>query len=156
VIADFERDLKGMEGVRRAVGGLRARVCVASSSVPNRLHFALRVAGYEALFAPNIFSGSQVARGKPHPDLFLYAARAMGTPSADCLVIEDSAVGVEAARRAGMTVYGFVGGSHYWTPDQAEDLTAAGAELIFDDMRRLPDIVAERATRRAGQGARRS
>jgi D-ribulokinase len=154
VIADFERDLKGMEGVRRAVGGLRARVCVASSSAPTRLHFALRVAGYEALFAPNIFSGAQVARGKPHPDLFLYAARAMGASPADCLVIEDSAVGVEAARRAGMSVYGFVGGSHYWTPDQAADLTAAGAELIFDDMRLLPDIVAEKAARRAAQKAR--
>jgi D-ribulokinase len=153
-IATFERELKGMEGVRQAVGGLRARVCVASSSGPDRLRSALRVTGYEAMFAPNIFSGAQVARGKPHPDLFLFAARAMGAAPADCLVIEDSVAGVEAARRAGMSVFGFVGGSHYSAASQVPDLTAAGAELIFDDMARLPDIVAESAARRAAREAR--
>ena len=74
----FERELKGVEGVRQAVEGLRARVCVASSSGPERLRHSLRVAGYENLFAPNIFSAAEVAEGKPSPDLFLHAARAMG------------------------------------------------------------------------------
>ena len=64
--------------MRQAVGGLRARVCVASSSAPERLSFALRVTGYETLFAPNIFSAAEVAQGKPSPDLFLFVARAMG------------------------------------------------------------------------------
>ena len=111
--ATFARELKGVEGVRQAVGGLSARVCVASSSAPERLRFALRVTGYETLFAPNIFSAAEVAQGKPSPDLFLFAARAMGATPRDCLVIEDSVAGVAAARAAGMTVFGFVGGSHF-------------------------------------------
>ena len=145
ILSTFARELKGVEGVRQAVAGLRARVCVASSSAPERLRFALRVTGYEALFAPNIFSAAEVARGKPSPDLFLFAARAMSAPAEDCLVIEDSVAGVVAARAAGMTVFGFVGASHFLPPDEGADLTAAGAELLFDDMARLPDLVAARS-----------
>jgi D-ribulokinase len=147
ILATFARELKGVEGVRQAVGGLRARVCVASSSAPERLRFALRVTGYEVLFAPNIFSASEVAEGKPSPDLFLFAARAMSAAPKDCLVIEDSVAGVVAARAAGMTVFGFVGASHFSPPDEGAELTAAGAELLFDDMAQLPDLVAARAAR---------
>jgi HAD superfamily hydrolase (TIGR01509 family) len=142
ILATFERDLKGVEGVRQAVGGLDARVCVASSSAPERLRFALGVTGYESLFSPNIFSSVEVERGKPYPDLFLFAARAMRAPPEECLVIEDSVVGVTAARAAGMTVFGFVGASHFSAPVQGAELTAAGAALIFDDMARLPELVA--------------
>ena len=113
ILARFARELKGVEGVRRAVGGLRARVCVASSSGPERLSLALRTTGYEELFAPNIFSGAEVAQGKPSPDLFLFAARAMGVEPKGCLVIEDSVAGIAAARAAGMRVFGFVGASHF-------------------------------------------
>jgi HAD superfamily hydrolase (TIGR01509 family) len=150
ILSTFARELKGVEGVRQAVAGLRARVCVASSSAPERLRFALRVTGYEALFAPNIFSAAEVAEGKPSPDLFLFAARAMSAAPKDCLVIEDSVAGVIAARAAGMTVFGFVGASHFSPPDEGADLTAAGAELIFDEMARLPDLVATRAPAAAG------
>ncbi len=147
ILATFARELKGVEGVREAVEGLRGRVCVASSSAPERLRFALRVTGYEALFAPNIFSAAEVAQGKPSPDLFLFAARAMSAAPKDCLVIEDSVAGVAAARAAGMAVFGFVGASHFSPLDEGADLTAAGAELLFDDMARLPDLVAAWAAR---------
>src|SRR5271166_2762008 len=146
ILTTFGRELKGVEGVRQAVHGVRARVCVASSSAPERLRFALRVTGYETLFAPNIFSAAEVSRGKPHPDLFLFAARAMGVAPSDCLVIEDSVAGVKAARAAGMTAFGFIGGSHFSGPTQAAELTSAGADLIFDDMARLPDILVRRST----------
>ena len=142
ILSTFERELKGVKGVRQAVHDLRSRVCVASSSAPDRLRFALRVTDYETLFAPNIFSAAEVSRGKPHPDLFLFAARAMGVQPKDCLVIEDSVAGVAAARAAGMTAFGFVGGSHFSGPRQGAELTAAGADLIFDDMARLPEIIA--------------
>jgi len=147
ILATFARELKGVGGVPQAVAGLRSRVCVASSSAPDRLRFALRVTGYEALFAPNIFSAAEVAQGKPSPDLFLFAARAMDAAPSECLVIEDSVAGVAAARAAGMRVFGFVGASHFSRLAEGADLTAAGAELIFDDMARLPDIVAARAGR---------
>jgi D-ribulokinase len=145
LLAAFGRELRGVSGVAEAVAALPARVCVASSSGPERLRFTLRVAGYESLFAPNIFSASQVAHGKPSPDLFLFAAGAMGVAPAACLVIEDSVAGVAAACAAGMAVYGFVGGGHFETDAQAADLTAAGADLIFDSMALLPAIVAEGA-----------
>ena len=67
----FERELKGVEGVRQAVEGLRARVCVASSSGPERLRHSLRLAGYENLFAPNIFSADRGRGGKAEPGSFL-------------------------------------------------------------------------------------
>jgi D-ribulokinase len=153
ILATFARELKGVEGVRQAVGGLRARVCVASSSAPERLRFALRVTGYEVLFAPNIFSAAEVAEGKPSPDLFLFAARAMSAAPKDCLVIEDSVAGVVGARAAGMTVFGFVGASHFSPPDEGAELTAAGAELLFDDMAQLPDLVAARAAQADAAGA---
>ena len=153
ILSAFARDLKGVEGVRQAVAALSARVCVASSSAPERLRLALRVTGYEALFAPNVFSATEVAEGKPSPDLFLFAARAMGAAPKDCLVIEDSVAGVAAARAAGMTAFGFVGASHFSREDEGADLKAAGAALIFDDMGRLPDLIAAQAARADRKGA---
>jgi len=144
ILLAFAHELKGVEGVRQAVEGLRARVCVASSSGPERIRLSLRLAGYETLFAPNIFSAAEVAEGKPSPDLFLHAARGMGVEPKDCLVIEDSVAGVLAARAAGMIVFGFVGASHFSPLDDGAHLTAAGAELLFDDMTRLPRLVATR------------
>ena len=154
ILTAFAHELKGVERVREAVKGLRARVCVASSSAPERVRLALRVAGYESLFAPNIFSAAEVAEGKPSPDLFLFAARAMGAAPKDCLVIEDSVAGVAAARAAGMMVFGFVGAQSFLpSRRRGADLTAAGAEVIFDDMARLPDLVAARAARPDLMGA---
>jgi HAD superfamily hydrolase (TIGR01509 family) len=145
ILSAFARELKGIEGVRQAVNGLRARVCVASSSGHERLRFSLRAAGYETMFAPNIFSAADVAEGKPSPDLFLHAARAMGVEPKNCLVIEDSVAGVVAGRAAGMAVFGFVGASHFSPLDDGAHLTAAGAELLFDDMAQLPGLVARAA-----------
>jgi beta-phosphoglucomutase-like phosphatase (HAD superfamily) len=88
------------------------------------------------------FFAPEVAQGKPSPDLFLFAARAMGAAPEDCLVTEDSVAGVAAARAAGMRVFGFVSASLFPQLNEGADLTAAGAELIFDDMARLPDLVA--------------
>jgi D-ribulokinase len=153
ILSAFGRELKGVEGVRQAVEGLRTRVCVASSSGHKRLRLSLRVVGYETLFAPNIFSAADVAEGKPSPDLFLHAARMMGVAPRDCLVIEDSVAGVVAGRAAGMPVFGFVGASHFLALDDGAHLTAAGAELLFGDMAKLPDLVAARAVRADPQGA---
>jgi HAD superfamily hydrolase (TIGR01509 family) len=145
ILDRFGRELKGIAGVRQAVAGLPCKVCVASSSGPDRIRLALSVAGYSGLFEPNIFSATMTARGKPHPDLFLHAARAMTTAPGRCLVIEDSAPGVIAAVSAGMAVFGFVGGSHISGPAQAQALREAGAALIFDDMSELPALIARLA-----------
>ena len=144
ILTRFTSELKGIEGVRQAVAGLECPVCVASSSPPERIRHALSVAGYSGLFEPYIFSATMTPRGKPHPDLFLHAAREMGAAPDKCLVIEDSAPGVVAAVSAGMEVFGFVGGSHFSGDAPRERLKEAGASLIFDDMNQLPQIIARR------------
>jgi HAD superfamily hydrolase (TIGR01509 family) len=92
----------------------------------------LKLTGLFGLFSPNLFSASMVARGKPAPDLFLYAASGMGTEPRHCLVIDDSAAGVRARKAAGMAVFGFVGGSHVVPAVQAATMEAAGSDLPFD------------------------
>jgi beta-phosphoglucomutase-like phosphatase (HAD superfamily) len=99
-------------------------------------------------FAPNIFSSSQVLNGKPAPDLFLFAAEQMNVPPENCLVIEDSVAGIAGAIAAGMPVFGFHGGSHC-QEGYGGKLQDAGAAMIFDDMRQLPDLIA-RIGRKAG------
>jgi HAD superfamily hydrolase (TIGR01509 family) len=135
----FETDLKPIEGVRDAILSLPFPRCVASSSVPERIALSLRVTGLLKLF-DNVFSSTQVARGKPAPDLFLHAASRMNTLPEECLVIEDSIAGVQAARAAGMRVIGFVGGSHCG-PGHAEKLRQAGAPVIIERMSDLPAAV---------------
>jgi HAD superfamily hydrolase (TIGR01509 family) len=141
VLADFERELKGVEGIAELVGRLDTRVCVASSSTTERIRASLRIVGYANLFEPHVFSASEVARGKPEPDLFLHAARRMGASAADCLVIEDSVHGVTAARRAEMVVFGFTGAAHAKGAEYGARLMAAGAAVVFDDMGELPELV---------------
>ncbi len=141
ILAGFEHELKGVAGIRQALAGLGAKVCVASSSPPERIRRSLAAVGYAQLFEPNIFSASAVARGKPSPDLFLFAAREMRAAPEACLVIEDSVPGVQAAKAAEMQVFGFIGGSHISGPAQGERLSAAGAALVFADMTELPEII---------------
>ncbi len=148
ILADFERELKGVEGIREALAELGARVCVASSSSIERIRASLRIVGYAGLFEPNVFSAAEVARGKPDPDLFLHAADRMGAKPRGCLVIEDSVPGVVAAARAGMAVFGFVGGTHISGPEHGDRLRAAGAALAFDDMRELPRLIRDQRARR--------
>ncbi len=152
ILADFERELKGVEGIREALAELGARVCVASSSSIERIRASLRIVGYAKLFEPNVFSAAEVARGKPEPDLFLHAAARMGAKPADCLVIEDSVPGVAAAKRAGMTVFGFVGGTHIPGPQHGARLCRSGAAFAFGDMRDLPRLIRDKRTRRGARG----
>jgi HAD superfamily hydrolase (TIGR01509 family) len=136
----FRAALKPVEGVKDAIAALPRRRCVASSSAPDRLHLALDAAGLAALFGAHVFSATQVAHGKPAPDLFLLAARAMDTAPAQCIVIEDSALGIDAGIAAGMQVIGFAGASHA-TEDLAQRLSAAGAHRVIRSMRELPRCV---------------
>ena len=136
----FEQELQPIPHVAAAVQAMGRPVCVASSTAPPRLKMCLRITGLIDLFEPHIFSATQVERGKPAPDLFLFAADRMGVAAADCLVIEDSVPGVTAAVAAGMAVLGFAGASH-GGPDLAERLRRAGAPTVFDDMRDLGGLL---------------
>lgn len=132
----FVTELRAIPGAAEAIAaaaGLGHPPCVASSTGLPNLRRNLETAGLLPLVDPHVFSASQVKRGKPAPDVFLYAASQMGADPADCLVIEDSIHGVTAARRAGMKVVGFTGGGHA-DPELAQRLRAAGAGRSFATM----------------------
>ena len=136
----YEGDLRAIRHIADAIAAIELPKCVASSGTPEKIRHGLDCAGLYDALAPHIFSATQVARGKPAPDLFLFAAEQMGASPARCVVIEDSVPGVSGARAAGMAVLGFHGGSHC-LPGHAEKLRAAGAAVTFDDMRQLPALI---------------
>jgi HAD superfamily hydrolase (TIGR01509 family) len=141
----YAGDLKAIAGVAAAIAAIEVPKCVASSGTPEKIRHGLECAGLYDLLSPHIFSATQVKRGKPAPDLFLYAASEMRAAPERCLVIEDSIPGVTGAVAAGMTVLGFHGGSHC-QPGHADKLRAAGAALLFDDMQELPELVRQVGT----------
>jgi HAD superfamily hydrolase (TIGR01509 family) len=140
LFARFEAELRPMTDVANAIYAMPYPRCVASSSSPERLHLALVVTGLAPLFGARVFSATQVANGKPAPDLFLFAARSMNSLPADCIVIEDSVPGIAAGRAAGMRVIGFAGASHA-TDELAQRLSAAGAHRVIRAMNELPACV---------------
>lgn len=125
----YDRELTPVPGVELLLERLERRAaprCVASSSDPPYLERVLAQTGLARYFGDHVYSAVQVPRGKPAPDLFLFAAERMATRPAGCVVVEDSLPGVQAARAAGMQVFGYAG----MTP--ADALAAAGAEVVAD------------------------
>jgi HAD superfamily hydrolase (TIGR01509 family) len=137
----YAGDLRAISHVGEAIAAIDLAKCVASSGTPEKIRHGLTCAALYDVLAPNIFSATQVMRGKPAPDLFLFAAEQMRVAPARCVVIEDSVPGITGALAAGMSVLGFHGGSHC-QPGHAGKLRAAGAHRTFDDMRQLPALIA--------------
>jgi beta-phosphoglucomutase-like phosphatase (HAD superfamily) len=109
--------------------------CVASSGTHDKMAYTLGLTGLADRFAGRIFSATEVAHGKPAPDLFLHAAWRMGVEPSDCVVIEDSRPGVDAALAAGMRVIAYAGG--VTPPDR---LSPPGAEVVLD-MAEVPALL---------------
>jgi HAD superfamily hydrolase (TIGR01509 family) len=136
--AVFDDELQAVPGAAKAVAGATAAglaVCVASQGKLEKTRRSLELTGLRPLFPDHaLFSAYQVPRGKPHPDLFLHAARVMGAAPGDCLVIEDTPSGVTAAVRASMPVLGYAA-------DSDEDaLRRAGAQT-FHSLQELPRML---------------
>ena len=142
LLAALADTVEAIPHLHDALDAIDARICVASSAAHDKIFTTLSRTGLYERFAPNIFSGTQVSRGKPAPDLFLFAAGQMAALPRRCVVIEDSVPGVTGALAAGMTVLGFHGGSHC-RPGDSATLRAAGAAATFDDMRQLPDLLVQ-------------
>jgi HAD superfamily hydrolase (TIGR01509 family) len=137
----FAAELCAIAGIEEVLDSLARRSCVASSGTPERLIMALGKVGLFDRFHPHIFSATMVKRGKPAPDLFLYAARQMAVAPERCVVIEDSLPGIAATIAAGMIPLGFTGGSHC-RPDHAARLGGAGAAQVARNMPELQTILA--------------
>jgi HAD superfamily hydrolase (TIGR01509 family) len=129
----YKTRLTAIPGVADLMDRLTIPFCVASNSPPAKLGLGLTVTNLFERLYPHIFCAKLVKRGKPAPDLFLYAADRMGVSPSRTVVIEDSVAGVTGARAAGMTVIGFLGGSHH-TPANAAMLRDAGAAHIAHTM----------------------
>lgn len=129
----FTEKLKATPGIARVLQNLGLPTAVASGSDLDRLHHTLGITGLRDFFGPHIYSANMVKNGKPAPDIFLYAAEKLGVAPEDCLVLEDSRLGIAGAKAAGMKVFGFSGGSHI-TPQLLKDLENAAPDAIFSDM----------------------
>lgn len=130
----FTAQLAPIPGVADVLAHLRLPHCVASSSDLDRVKFSLQLTGLAGYFGPHLYTSQMVRHGKPAPDLFLHAAAQMGYQPHRALVIEDSVSGVQAAKAAGMKVWGFTGGAHYRLRDGSALLRDAGADRIFAAM----------------------
>ena len=141
--AAYRQELKPMAGLLEALPALGVPFCVASSSQLERITLSLETTGLMDRFRPPLFSATMVSRGKPAPDLFLHAARAMGADPAECLVVEDSPAGIIAAKKAGMRVLAFTGGGHIGPSGLAEQIGALHPDATLSDMRDLPRLLEE-------------
>jgi HAD superfamily hydrolase (TIGR01509 family) len=139
--AAFRVGLKPVTGAREFLEAWRhLPQCIASSSSPERLALSLEVLGWADLFEGRVFSASQVARGKPHPDIFLHAAEQLGVRPQDCIVIEDSLGGVTAARAAGAIPIGLTAAGHV-EPGLDARLKQAGAHKVVASFSELDQVV---------------
>lgn len=140
-IGAFSRELNPVKGVV-AFLDRHSDVprCIASSSSHARLDASLRRLGLTDRFAGAVFSADDVGRGKPFPDLFLFASERMRVDPRSAIVIEDSPAGVMAGKAAGMTTYGILAGSHA-RHGLREQLHAAGADVIVDDFQTLSQLI---------------
>src|SRR5207245_8849360 len=121
-------------GILEALDPIAIPTCVASSGTHEKIRYTLGLTGLYDRFAGRIFSASEVAHGKPAPDLFLHAAKRMAVAPEDCVVVEDSRFGVEAARAAGMRALGYAGGltPRHWL--------AGPGTIVSEDLRELPRL----------------
>jgi HAD superfamily hydrolase (TIGR01509 family) len=134
----FRRELAPVAGAQLVVERVRLAgldVCVASQGKLEKTELSLELTGLRHLFpGRTVFSACSVARGKPHPDLFLHAASQMGSEPAACVVVEDTPSGVTAAVSAGMRALGYGADS-----DDAA-LRRAGAD-VFEALDELPALL---------------
>lgn len=102
--ARFKEEIQPVSGIEEVLKALKLPFCVASSGPENKMRLNLELTGLLPYFEDNIFSCYTIKAWKPKPDVFLWAAKSMGFIPEDCLVIEDSIIGLEAANRANMDV----------------------------------------------------
>lgn len=125
----FDSDLTAFEGVHEALESIEMPICIATSAPIKKVKHALHKTGLTKYFDGKFYSSYEIGSWKPEPDIFLHAARQMNTLPSNCLVVEDSAAGIEAAQKAGMKVVQFSRGK------------APLCETVFSDYTELGSII---------------
>jgi HAD superfamily hydrolase (TIGR01509 family) len=138
---ELDARLEIVAGADAAVAAAQAhtlqRIACASGADRFKVEMQLTKVGLIGFFEGHIFSGQEMARSKPAPDVYLAAAQHLKVPPPQCLVIEDSATGVAAGVAAGATVWAYCP-----LPEQGPALRHAGASQLFDHMAELPQLLA--------------
>lgn len=130
----FKHNIKPVEGVLDVVKNLEIPFCVASSGPDNKIQLNLELTGLWPYFKSNVFSCYSVQKWKPDPAVFLWAAQTMGFQPSECVVIEDSSIGVHAAIRGGFDVFGFT--AHDYNNELGELSTKT-----FKNFLKLPELL---------------
>ena len=130
----FRKDMQPIDGVRSLIENLTIPYCVASSGPENKIRLNLEVTGLLSFFENRIFSCYTINKWKPDPAVFLWASETMGFTPKECLVIEDSPIGVEAAVQGGFDVYGFT--AHDYKGELQKSSTKT-----FNSMIKLPELL---------------
>ena len=133
----YEAQLQSIAGIHETLTAITCGFCVASNAPLGKIRQNLKIAGLLAQFEDHIFSAYEVGSWKPDPKLFLHAASTMGVEPSRCLVVEDSIYGIEAAKAAGMKVFGFTNG------EESVEQSLRGSEVpLFHNMTDLPHLIA--------------
>ena len=132
----LDAQITAIDGIHEAVAHLHAhcegRIAVASGADRFKVEMMLRKVGLHAYFEGRIFSGHEMPRSKPHPDVYLAAAAHLQVEPARCLVVEDTPVGITAGVAAGATVWAYAAPSAAHAP-----LLQAGAQRVLTGMQAL-------------------
>lgn len=131
----FKEELKPIPGIRKVLKSLDFPRCVASSGPLNKIELNLQITNLRSYFKNNIFSATDLGKGKPAPDIFLYAAKKMQTRPENCVVIEDSLTGVKAGLAAKMQVFFFKNMEHRSVFSNSNQVK------FFDKMTELPHLI---------------
>ncbi|WP_299363953.1 HAD-IA family hydrolase [Winogradskyella sp.] len=130
----FKAEIKPIQGIKELLDTLKVHYCVASSGPEHKINLNLELTGLFPYFEGKIFSCYTIQKWKPDPAVFLWAARTMGFNPKECLVIEDSLIGVEAALKGGFDVFGFT--AHDYMNELHKDATKT-----FDSMIQLKELL---------------
>ena len=143
--AALERELVAINGAAAAVKALHtaldSRIAVASGADRHKVEMQLQKTGMLDYFEGRVFSGHEMPHTKPHPDVYLAAARSLGVDPKRCAVVEDTVTGATAGLAAGATVFGYAPSNvGHSTPDALREV---GVALVFEDMEQLPALLAQ-------------
>jgi HAD superfamily hydrolase (TIGR01509 family) len=130
----FKKEIQPVEGVVDLVQSLNVPFCVASSGPENKIRLNLELTGLLPYFENKIFSCYAIEKWKPDPEIFIWASKMMGFHSSECVVIEDSIHGVEAAINGGFDVFAF-------TANDLNDELQEKATKTFDSMLNLKEML---------------